>query len=593
MEAFAMYLLKSVIWLSGFAAVFILFLRNERFFHLNRIYLISGILTSFLFPLLTIYYKIDLPATGNIQVENIVPTGIRDAGSGFIPETRLIILAIYGAGVLFVTFMILKQSRSVLKTIKKSDIICSYQVKLIRTADYAGAFSFFSYVFVNPSVTDVETEEIVNHELVHIRQKHWVDLVLVGLLCVFQWFNPFIWIYVRLVRQNHEYLADEVALQRTSDPAVYRATLLNQIVGTPVISLANSFNYSLNKKRFNMMKNKISSPYRKMKIFLILPVFAIVLYAFAKPDYSFGNVDYNPEITPWIPNIQNQDVKGIVVEKTGKPLNGAVILIKGTTIGTSSDANGSFMMTKVPGDVSLLVSYVGFKSKVIKPVFSKDMKIEMIRDTVMIGMVSVPPPPPPPPPPPFDFKFENGKPPLVIVDGIEKTYIDLQKVDPNTIQTVSVLKDKSAIEVFGDKGKDGVIVVTTKENSSTGKNEKVSKVEVTGYGDQKVQKDLFIVVEEMPVFPDGGEKGMLAWIYNNIKYPGEAVKKNITGQVIVNFVVSGTGKIEKVRVDKPGNPLLDTEAIRVVSAMSDWKPGKQNGKPIDVYMKIPINFKLN
>jgi TonB family protein len=186
-------------------------------------------------------------------------------------------------------------------------------------------------------------------------------------------------------------------------------------------------------------------------------------------------------------------------------------------------------------------------------------------------MVSVPPPPPPPPPPPFDFKFENGKPPLVIVDGIEKTYIDLQKVDPNTIQTVSVLKDKSAIEVFGDKGKDGVIVVTTKENSSTGKNEKVSKVEVTGYGDQKVQKDLFIVVEEMPVFPDGGEKGMLAWIYNNIKYPGEAVKKNITGQVIVNFVVSGTGKIEKVRVDKPGNPLLDTEAIRVVSAMTKWK----------------------
>ena len=127
----------------------------------------------------------------------------------------------------------------------------------------------------------------MNHEMVHIRQKHWLDLVLVELLCILQWFNPLAWIYVRFMRQNHEYLADEVALQRTSDPAIYRAALLNQIVGAPVVSLANSFNYSLNKKRFNMMKNIISSPYRKMKILLILPVFAIVLYSFAKPDYKY------------------------------------------------------------------------------------------------------------------------------------------------------------------------------------------------------------------------------------------------------------------------------------------------------------------
>jgi len=54
--------------------------------------------------------------------------------------------------------------------------------------------------------------------------------------------------YARLIRQNHEYLADEMALQHTSNPAIYQATLLNQLFGAPVISLANSFNYSLNKK---------------------------------------------------------------------------------------------------------------------------------------------------------------------------------------------------------------------------------------------------------------------------------------------------------------------------------------------------------
>ena len=158
--------------------------------------------------------------------------------------------------------------------------------------------------------------------MVHIRQKHWLDLMFVELLCVLQWFNPVIWIYIRFVRQNHEYIADKVALQRTSDPAIYRAALLNQIVGSPVISLVNSFNYSLNKKRFTMMKNIISSPYRKMKILFILPVFAIVFYAFAKPDYQY----YQKWIIHGEPisYFQSSDkkVKGSIEQQDGNPLPG-------------------------------------------------------------------------------------------------------------------------------------------------------------------------------------------------------------------------------------------------------------------------------
>ena len=177
-------------------------------------------------------------------------------------------------------------------------------------------------MFVNPSITDVETKEIMNHELVHIRQKHWFDLVLVELLCMMQWFNPLVWIYIRFIRQNHEYLADEVALQRTSDPAIYRAALLNQIVGSPVVSLANSFNYSLNKKRFNMMKNIISSPYRKMKILLILPVFAIVFYAFAKPDYKYPAQNSNSGSQGVVSQTSDKKLSGSVVQKDGKPFTG-------------------------------------------------------------------------------------------------------------------------------------------------------------------------------------------------------------------------------------------------------------------------------
>ena len=182
----------------------------------------------------------------------------------------------------------IKQTFSVVESHPKiRNVIISTLVKLIRTDRYPASFSFFSFVFVNPSTDEPETNEIVNHEQEHIRQQHWIDLLLFEILHTMHWFNPVSWLYGRLIRQNHEYLADERALQRSSNPAIYRAALLNQMFGAPVISLANSFNYSLNKKRFNMMKQITYSPVRKLKLLLVLPLIAGVFYAFATPEYKF------------------------------------------------------------------------------------------------------------------------------------------------------------------------------------------------------------------------------------------------------------------------------------------------------------------
>src|SRR5664280_3909289 len=96
----------------------------------------------------------------------------------------------------------------------------------------------------------------------------------------------------------------------------------------------------------------------------------------------------------------------------------------------------------------------------------------------------------------------------------------------------------------------------------------------------KAAKDAFVVVEEMPEFP-GGKDAMAAWIIANLKYPAEAVKAKITGKVYVNLIVSYTGKVKNVEVSKSVSPLLNAEAIRVISSMPEWKPGKQGGKPVD------------
>lgn len=416
MEAFALYLLKSVIWLSGFALVYLLFLRNERFFKLNRFYLLSGILASFLLPFLTIRYSVVLPVVPVTPQEASAVSGFENISGSSSADTGLMLILLYLSGIIFVGFMIIRQSRPVLRSLRKADIIASSPVRLIRTSDYSGSFSFFSFVFVNPSVTDIEMREIMNHELVHVRQKHWIDLVLGGLLCMLQWFNPFVWAYVRFIRQNHEYIADEVALQRTSDPAVYRATLLNQIAGSPVVSLANSFNCSLNKKRFEMMKNIIISPYRKMKVLLILPVFAIVLYAFAKPEYKYSIPVEKDRSGDPAANVQIKEVKGTVVQQDGKPLEKAVVVVTGSTMGTTTDINGKFCLGNIPEGGALAVTYVGYKSMVIKPVFTSDMIITMKRDTINAGRFIVPgAPPPPPPPPPLS---SAGKDLFVVVEEL-------------------------------------------------------------------------------------------------------------------------------------------------------------------------------
>ena len=105
------------------------------------------------------------------------------------------------------------------------------------------------------------------------------------------------------------------------------------------------------------------------------------------------------------------------------------------------------------------------------------------------------------------------------------------------------------------------------------------------------ENKVFDVVEEQPSFP-GGPAAMMQWLKDNIKYPVVAAENGIEGRVIVQFVVSKTGSISDVRVARGVDPSLDREAIRVVSSMPKWTPGKQNGTTVNVRYTLPVTFKL-
>lgn len=150
-----------------------------------------------------------------------------------------------------------------------------------------------------------------------------------------------------------------------------------------------------------------------------------------------------------------------------------------------------------------------------------------------------------------------------------KTQEDLQK----TKTTIG------AFTVVGNDEIDGEVLKAKEEiaQPEPPKNEEENKV--------------FDAVEEQPSFP-GGQGALMAWLNDNIKYPVVAAENGIQGKVIVQFVVGKNGSISNVKVLRSVDPSLDKEAVRVVSNMPNWTPGKQNGASVNVRFTLPVTFRL-
>lgn len=481
MEPFAGYLLRSAVWLTGFSMIYFLFLRNERFFRIKRFYLVTGMVASFIFPLIAFHYKVEIPAPPAI-IPDLVPQAIQATQAPPISpafparsslDYRYVLLFLYITGIIFLAFRMIKHMKALSEIIRKSQISSRGKVRIVKSSGIPSSFSFFNYVFISPAVMESEAEQILNHEEVHVQQNHWFDLILAELIRMIQWANPFAWIYAGFIRQNHEYLADEAALERAKNPADYRATLMNQIFNAPVVCLSNSFSYSINKKRFDMMKKTVTSPYRKLKVLLVLPVLAIVFYAFATPKYSYIQPSDNK--TAIIENTADivKNVKGVVLKEDGTPLSGAAILVASTKIRATTDGSGNFNLTEVPEDAFIVISCRGYLTQFLKADFGSTMTVKLLKDTDYkereIEIVSESQELPAISSE-MDKTWNTLPEALIVIDGNESSREELKNMSPNNIQSLSILKNESATRVFGEKGKNGIIIVTTKNAGSSGQN---------------------------------------------------------------------------------------------------------------------------
>ena len=189
-----------------------------------------------------------------------------------------------------------------------------------------------------------------------------------------------------------------------------------------------------------------------------------------------------------------------------------------------------------------------------------ERQVELKMENLDQPQEKVEPPPPPPPPP-------------------AETIVQVKYVAPVVVDSI--------------KPEDAKQLMTADQANVDVKNEEVTAVtEVQEeVKEEEAPVEVFVVVEEMPAFP-GGDIELMKFINSNIVYPEIAKENNIQGRVILRFCVTYKGAVDQVQVLKGVDPALDNEAIRVIKMLPAWKPGKQGGKPVNVWYSVPVTFQL-
>jgi TonB family protein len=271
-------------------------------------------------------------------------------------------------------------------------------------------------------------------------------------------------------------------------------------------------------------------------------------------------------------------VSGTVTQRDGKPLQNVLVRFGTNSYEmTSSDVSGNFHFELIPSNAMLWFDCIGKKSVLHKVDENQPMKIIMENDTLKLGVLTVSS---------VDLLHHvsesrsNDVPnqPLFFLDEVQISRSEMDSLDYKSVESFIIMKDQQAIDLYGEKGRNGVIRMVSR--SVEDQKRLAEQIEHT-FSDGLIE----------PRFPDG-EMALRDLINRELKYPDEALKEKIQGKVFVTFRISLIGKVENAKIVRSVHPLLDKEAIRIVSNLPDWEPGQLYGKPWSTSYTIPIKFSL-
>ncbi len=278
-----LYLIKSTACLGIFYIFYKFFLENESIHVFKRVYLLAALVLSYSIPFITFY----VPTTTNTANPVTLPDDINGIETStfnlFLEQLPLILGILYFVGVLVFAYRFTKNLYQIISKIRRNPKLKIAKYIQVLLQDKVLPHTFFNYIFLNK--TELESKEIpsevIIHEQTHAQQKHSIDILFIEFLQVLFWFNPFIYFLKRSIKLNHEFLADQAVLNQGIAPNYYQNLLLVFSSNTQTPILANSINYSLIKKRFTVMKTQSSKNSIRLRVLLLLPLLALLIYSFS------------------------------------------------------------------------------------------------------------------------------------------------------------------------------------------------------------------------------------------------------------------------------------------------------------------------
>lgn len=276
MENFLLYFAKVNGLIIAFYLLYLVFLRKETFYVGNRWYLVMGLVTAIVLPLITFTKTVWVdpePISKYIEVVPLVDdTTIRTVSEAPM-DWSLILSSTYTIVAILILLKVGIEIASFFNKIVKLNKQKDTNFTLIYTNSTENPFSFFKYIVINPTLfSKEEYEHIVTHERIHVKQFHSIDVLFSKVFCALFWINPIIWLYRKAMLQNLEFIADNYSLEQIESKYEYQKTLLKVVANQQSLSITNPFYQSLIKKRIIMLHTNQSHKKNIWKYATILPV---------------------------------------------------------------------------------------------------------------------------------------------------------------------------------------------------------------------------------------------------------------------------------------------------------------------------------
>ena len=706
-----LYLLKTILISGLFVAYYWMALRDKKFHYYNRFYLLSASVISLMAPLLNFdWFSVEesvlygsplLYGSGNLM-RSVLPTttgynGIHlDWADYVLIAACIITISLVGLLIMYITKIQLLK--------RKWEVTKMEGFDFINTNEENAPFSFLNNLFWKQSISLQEEggQQIFKHEITHIQQKHTWDRIYCQLVASLFWMNPFNWIIQKELIAIHEFIADEEAVGNRN-VAAFAKMLLQTHYGNHFLNPTHSFFYSSIKRRLAMLTKSNNTKYSYLRRVMVLPVLiaavcivSIKVHASERIENKVEEIRNNisllmsdtikpksenkllaPPPPPPAPSLEtpNYYINGVKIAEGAPPpppltnpayyLDGIKITeqemkaISTIEIKSINVLKGEQAIKKYPEDGKNGVVEIISKEKqrneqipnkeLNNIIFQENTGLDLteVRSLVLANGVKV------------DLKGADGKneitnTPLYVLNGVPIK--SLNDISPKDIETMNVLKSPSSISLYGDAGKNGVILITTKKGlGNVYVQNKMQEVTVTGYGTilgipsiqnirkpyhldairaeqvnktnlqnkvddlavvsysnvdtgevstvfvaPKIQKNADPKKNNEPIFyttqkPAESPAGWSNYLMNNLDRGLPYRNKAVPGKYTVrlSFVVNQNGDVENVIAENDPGYGTAKEAVRVIQNGPKWVPAEQEGKKVNFLVKQTIVFNVS